>query len=200
MPNEILTNIMESLHRTATACLSVTYTKMYTFFHEQSTIAYKPILTTMVPYEPLVSSRNSSMHVTGNSRTKQLWELLEVYMEPRLWVGHYGLDKFINVRTNQEVRNDYWKLYPQRPLSTEEPSPWLREGSDAIDVKGTVRELERKFQEGGFDTEMVRLGTAGLSIGGTAVQQDSGAQPRSISRYLIHSLNAEAMHRLSPEE
>jgi hypothetical protein len=35
-------------------------------------------------------------------------------------------------------------LYPQRPFPTDEPSPFIDEGSDAIDVKGTVRELKEK--------------------------------------------------------
>jgi hypothetical protein len=121
-------------------------------------------------------------------------------MQPRLWVGYYGLDKFVNMRLYQEVRNDYWKLYPQRPFSTEEPSTWLREGSDAVNVRGTVRELEENLRQHRFDMEMLCLGTVGFGIGGPSFQQDLGVQPPRSWRDLVHSLDTEAMHRLSLEE
>lgn len=49
-------------------------------------------------------------------------------------------------------------LNPQRPFSTVDPSPFVNEGSDVVDVKRTVRELQEKPPSEGYRT--VRQGSA----------------------------------------
>jgi hypothetical protein len=158
MPNEILLNISKSLHPTAMASLFVTCKAMYNFFKALS--AAMPKLTATVPHDPAYPS---IIHENF------FWQLLQNYMEPRIWAGYYGLNKFVNINLYRELRDQYWygafyvrsflgtalsgsiwltqvcrALYPQRPFSTGDPSPFVNEGSDAIDVKGTVRELKEK--------------------------------------------------------
>ena len=83
---------------------------------------------------------------TLDNHEKFLWELLETYMVPRSCMfdvpmspvllghsrviadfspggGHYGVDKFVNKRMYQEVRDEYWRLCPQHPYNAEDPSP-----------------------------------------------------------------------------
>lgn len=133
MANEILLNISKSLHPTAMASLSVTCKAMYNFFKALS--APMPKLTATVPHDPAYPS---IIHENF------FWQLLQNYMEPRIWAGYYGLNKFVNMNLYRELRDQYWALYPQRPFSTDDPSPFVNEGSDTIDVKGTVRELKEK--------------------------------------------------------
>ncbi|PMD60619.1 uncharacterized protein K444DRAFT_386726 [Hyaloscypha bicolor E] len=129
MPDEILLNISQSLHSTAPVCLSVTCSKMQAFFHQPA--ASMPSLTTTV-----------DCPATLENHEKFLWELLETYLGPRSWGGHYGVDKFVNKGLYQEVRDEYWRLRPQRPYNVEDPSPWVKEGHDVADARGQVKALE----------------------------------------------------------
>jgi hypothetical protein len=83
---------------------------------------------------------------TLENHEKFLWELLETYMVPRSCLfdvpmspvllghsrviadfipggGHYGVDRLVNKRMYQEVRDEYWRLCPQHPYNAEDPSP-----------------------------------------------------------------------------
>jgi hypothetical protein len=97
MPTEILLNINESLHPTAMASLSVTCKAMYDFFKALS--APMPKLTATVPENP---EYPSIVHA------KFFWQLLQNYMEPRVWAGYYGLNKFVNMNLYSEMRDQYW--------------------------------------------------------------------------------------------
>ncbi|KAE9382028.1 hypothetical protein N431DRAFT_16599 [Stipitochalara longipes BDJ] len=154
MPDEILLNIERFLHPTTAACLSVTCSKMHKFFGRPA--ASTPGLTTTV--QVLDAER---LLVQASLTDKYLWELLEGFMEPRIWAGYYGVEKFVNLRIYQEARNRYWTLNPQRPYCIKDPSPWIRPGGEAVDVEGEIEKMkdvcvgEQDMQE--KDTEEDRV-------------------------------------------
>jgi len=133
MPTEILLEITKSLHPTAIVCLSLTCTVLQKFFRKPA--AFMPALSTTVVCPPLNIERN-------------LWELVENFMKPRLYVGHYGKEKFVNMEAYKVVRDEYWEKFPQRPWCIEEPSPWVGEGGGAVDVGGAAQELVAESSAG----------------------------------------------------
>ena len=128
MPDEILLQIIQSTHPTAIACLAVTCTRMHRLI--------KP--------EEIPKDLNTVVSSPRHPYGIPLWELLkrDRFLEEREWGGYYGTPKFVNRKMYQHIREQYWKLHPQRPFSLNEPNAFIREGGEAVDVKSTAEEMD----------------------------------------------------------
>jgi len=129
MPQELLEKITNDLDPVSIVCLGITCKKMHTFCRQPA--AFMPSLEATV-----------SMDTVGIP--KPLWRLLEKFMAGRLYAGHYGKEKFVNIAMYNLARDDYWERYPQRPYDPTEPSPWCRAGGEAVDVGEASKQLAKE--------------------------------------------------------
>jgi hypothetical protein len=139
MAPEILLNIYQNLHPTAIVCLSVTCKAMHKFFGQP--VVLIPGLTTTVNLQD-----PNRLLVRASVTDTYLWQLLETFMEPRLWAGHYGINKFVHLSVYREARDRYWTLHPQRTYNISDPNPWVRPGGEAVDIEGAVMEMREEIE------------------------------------------------------
>lgn len=117
--------------------------------------------------------------------------------------GHYGVDKFVNKGLYQEVRDEYWRLRPQRPYNVEDPSPWVKEGHDVADARGQVKALEEMSPSEimgpllHLDTTILDRENA-LGSDGTMDAPSRRGPPRSGCNCLILRPDVERSHPMLP--
>lgn len=116
--------------------------------------------------------------------------------------GHYGVDKFVNKGLYQEVRDEYWRLRPQRPYNVEVPSPWVKEGHDVADARGQVKALEEMSPSeimGPLLHWIQPFWTARMHLAPTAQWMLlRGGHPRSGCNCLILRPDVECSHPMLP--
>lgn len=110
-----------------------------------------------------------------------------------------GVDKFVNKRMYQEVRDEYWRLCPQRPYNVEDPSPWVKEGHDDADVRGQVEALE-EMSPSEIMGPLLHLDTARMLLAPTVQRKlfRGGDPPRSGYNCLILRPDVERSHPMLP--
>jgi hypothetical protein len=118
-------------------------------------------------------------------------------------VGHYGVDKFVNKRMYQEVRDESGRLCPQRPYNVEDPSPWVKESHGGADARGQVKALKEMCPSEIVGT-LLHLDTAilgrenALGTDNTMEALSRRGLPRSGCNCLILRPDVERSHPILP--